>query len=143
LGSKDVDPSEAYLEWSVAFATGTLEARATRGGTEVSDRVQTAGAAARLALAADRASITADGRDLAFVTVDVVDAQGVVVPQASNLIDFAIEGPGELAGVDNGNAVSHESTRGPRDRPSAARRSPSFGPRRAPARSRSRRRPAD
>ncbi len=112
LGSKDVDPSEAYLEWSVAFATGTLEARATRGGTEVSDRVQTAGAAARLALAADRASITADGRDLAFVTVDVVDAQGVVVPQASNLIDFAIEGPGELAGVDNGNAVSHESYQG-------------------------------
>ena len=113
LGSRTVDPSDAYLEWSVSFATGTLEAQATVGGTVVTtDEVSTAGAAAGLELAVDRASIVADGRDLAFVEVGVVDDQGVVVPQANNLIDFAIDGPGTIVGVDNGDATSHESYKG-------------------------------
>jgi len=113
LGSQNVDPSEAYLEWSVPFATGSLEAQAVAGGTVVAtDEVSTAGAAAGLALEVDRASIAADGRDLAFVEVDVVDAQGVIVPQASNMIDFVIDGPGTILGVDNGDATSHESYKG-------------------------------
>ena len=113
LGSKAVDPNEADLEWSVPFATGTLEAQATMGGTVVAtDEVRTAGSETGLTLAADRASITADGRDLAFVEVDVVDAQGVVVPRASNTIDFSITGPGTIVGVDNGDATSHESYKG-------------------------------
>ncbi len=113
LGSKDVDPAQGHLEWSVRFATGTLEARATKDGTVVAtDQVQTAGSAASLVLNVDRGSIAADGRDLAFVEVSVVDAQGVVVPQASNLIDFTIDGPGKIVGVDNGNAISHESYKG-------------------------------
>jgi beta-galactosidase len=108
LGSRTVDPTDAYLEWSVSFATGTLEAQATVGGTVVTtDEVRTAGTAAGLQLEVDRATITADGRDLAFVEVAVVDAQGVVVPQASNLMDFAIDGPGTIVGVDNGDATNH------------------------------------
>jgi beta-galactosidase len=102
-----------HLQWSVPFATGTLEARATKGGVIVaSDKVQTAGAATGLVLVVDRASIAADGRDLAFVEVDVVDAQGVIVPQASNMISFAVRGPGTLVGVDNGDSTSHESYKG-------------------------------
>ena len=81
-GSKTMTATTAHLQWSVPFATGTLQAKATKGGTVVAtDTVQTAGAAAKLALKADRASITADGRDLSYVEVDIVDAQGVVVPQ--------------------------------------------------------------
>jgi beta-galactosidase len=118
LGSKNVDPTPGHpnaghLEWSVPFATGTLEAKATKGGSVVaSNKVQTASAAASLALNADRASIKADGRDLVFVEVDVVDAQGVLVPRASDKIDFAIDGPGTLVGVDNGDATNHESYKG-------------------------------
>jgi beta-galactosidase len=97
----------------VAFASGTLEAKASKGGSVVAtDKLQTAGAAAALTLKADRTSISADGRDLSFIEVAVVDAQGIVVPQASNAIDFAITGPGKIAGVDNGNAISHESYKG-------------------------------
>lgn len=77
-----------------------------------SDKVQTAGAPAALVLKADRAAIVSDGRDLSFVEIDVVDAAGIIVPQASNTIDFAISGPGKLVGVDNGNAISHESYKG-------------------------------
>jgi len=112
-GSKTMSATTGHLEWSVPFATGTLEARATKGGTVVvTDKLQTAGAAAGLAVQVDRASIAADGRDLAFVEVDVVDANGVIVPQASDTIAFALSGPGTIAGVDNGNAISHESYKG-------------------------------
>jgi len=113
LGSKTIDAATGHLQWSVPFATGTLEAKASKGGAVVAtDTVQTAGAAAALALKVDRATIAADGRDLAFVEVDVVDAQGVVVPQASDKVDFALSGPGSIAGLDNGNSVSHESYKG-------------------------------
>jgi beta-galactosidase len=112
-GSKTMTASTGHLQWSVPFATGTLEAKATKGGAVVaSDTVQTAGAAASLALKVDRASIAADGQDLAFIEADVVDAQGVVVPQASNAITFTVSGPGALVGVDNGNSVSHDSYKG-------------------------------
>ena len=113
LGSKTMDATTGHLQWSVAFATGTLEAKASKGGAVVaSDAIRTAGAAAALTLTVDRSSIAADGRDLAFVEVDVVDAQGVIVPQAANTIDFELSGPGIIAGVDNGNAISHDSYKG-------------------------------
>jgi beta-galactosidase len=113
LGSQAMTASTGHLQWSVPFATGTLEAKASKAGAVVvSDKLQTAGAPAALVLKVDRASIMADGRDLAFVEVDVVDGQGVLVPQASNVIDFSITGPGAIAGVDNGNAISHEPYQG-------------------------------
>jgi beta-galactosidase len=112
-GSKTMDiANTGKLEWSVSFAPGTLEARASKGGTVVVDTVQTAGPAAALVATADRASIAADGRDLSFVEVDVFDAQGVIVPNASDMIDFTISGPGKIVGVDNGDATSHESYTG-------------------------------
>jgi beta-galactosidase len=112
-GSKTVDPSVSKLQWSVTFATGTLQAKATKGGAVVAtDTIKTAGAAAALTLKADRASITADGRDLSFVEVDIVDAQGVVVPQANNKIDFTISGPGALVGLDAGDSTNHDSYKG-------------------------------
>jgi beta-galactosidase len=113
-GSKTMDiANTGKLQWSVSFATGTLEARASKGGTVVAkDTLKTAGAAAALALKADRASIAADGRDLSFVEVDIVDAQGVIVPQANNKIDFTISGPGALVGLDGGDSTNHDSYKG-------------------------------
>ena len=113
-GSKTMSiSSTGHLEWSVPFATGTLEARATKGGTVVvTDTLKTAGTAAALTAKADRASITANGRDLAYVEVDVVDALGVIVPQANNKIDFTISGPGTLVGLDGGDATNHDSYKG-------------------------------
>ena len=112
-GSKTISATTAHAQWSVPFATGTLQAKATKGGTVVAtDTVQTAGAAAALALKADRTSIAADGRDLSFVEVDILDAQGVVVPQAKNKVDFTISGPGALVGLDAGDSTNHDSYKG-------------------------------
>jgi beta-galactosidase len=113
LGSKTMNATTGHLQWSVPFATGTLEAKATKGGAVVAtDSVRTAGAAAKLALTPDRATIAADGRDLAYVEVDVVDAQGVVVPKANDTIAVAVSGPGTLVGLDAGDATNHDSYKG-------------------------------
>jgi beta-galactosidase len=56
----------------------------------------------------DRKVIKADGSDLSFVTVKVVDANGTLVPHADNLINFQLSGEGSIAGVDNGSQISHE-----------------------------------
>jgi beta-galactosidase len=112
-GSKTMTATTGHLQWSVPFATGTLQAKATKGGTVVAtDTVQTAGAAAKLVLAADRSSITADGRDLAFVEVDIDDAQGIVVPKANNTIAVSVTGPGTLVGLDAGDSTNHDSYKG-------------------------------
>jgi len=55
-----------------------------------------------------RSDIRADGPDLAFVTVVVSDQEGVPVPRSHNLVQFEIEGPGEIVAVGNGDATSHE-----------------------------------
>jgi beta-galactosidase len=113
LGSKMLSSSMLRAEWNVTWATGTLRAECRRGGSvAATDQVITAGTAARVALSADRTTINADGRDLAFVTGDIQDANGVIVPTAANSVSFAISGPGQLVGVDNGNPVDTSSYKG-------------------------------
>ncbi|MES5817499.1 glycoside hydrolase family 2 TIM barrel-domain containing protein [Streptomyces sp. RG80] len=97
-----------HLTWKVPFAPGELKAVARRGGKVVAtDVLRTAGPARAVRLSADRKSVAADGRSLVFVTADIVDARGVVVPDAENLISFEVKG-GSLAGLDNGREESAE-----------------------------------
>ncbi len=112
-GSKTMSSSTLRGEWSVAWASGTLRADCKVGGSVVaSDQVTTAGAAAKIALAADRTTINADGRDLCFVTGDIQDGSGGFVPTASSSVSFSVSGPGQLVGVDNGNPVDTTSYKG-------------------------------
>ena len=109
-GSKSITGSSLHMEWSVPWASGTLRADCTKGGSVVAhDTVKTAGAAAKVVLSADRAVIHADGKDLSFVTADVRDADGVMVPTAEDAITFAVSGPGSLVGADNGNPIDTSS----------------------------------
>ncbi|MEU1030759.1 glycoside hydrolase family 2 TIM barrel-domain containing protein [Streptomyces mirabilis] len=97
-----------HLTWKVPYAPGELKAVARRGGrTVATDVLRTAGAPHAIRLTPDRTSLAADGRSLLFVTAEVVDARGVVVPDAEHLIAFDIEG-GSLAGLDNGREESAE-----------------------------------
>ena len=108
LGRKRKGLHEYRLRWDdVIYEPGTLEVVSYRKGVQwAKDAVRTAGAAAALDARPDRAAITADGADLAFVTVRVVDRNGVLVPRARNLLRFAVEGPGEIVATDNGDATS-------------------------------------
>jgi beta-galactosidase len=53
-------------------------------------------------LIADRKMIRADGKDLSFITVRIVDKNGYLVPDADNFIKFSVSGAGTLVGTDNG-----------------------------------------
>jgi beta-galactosidase len=101
--------SRYRLSWEVPYRPGTLKAVANTNGAQVAAReVRTAGAPARMVLQPDRARIGADGRDLAFVTVRIEDAEGNFCPLADNLVRFSVQGPGSIAGVDNGNPATFE-----------------------------------
>ncbi|MFJ5726543.1 glycoside hydrolase family 2 TIM barrel-domain containing protein [Streptomyces paradoxus] len=97
-----------HLTWRVPFAPGELKAVARQGGKVVAtDVLRTAGAPHAIRLTADRTSLAADGRSLVFVTAEVVDRRGVVVPDAEHLLSFQVAG-GSLAGLDNGRQESAE-----------------------------------
>ncbi|MEZ5106101.1 MAG: beta-galactosidase GalB [Draconibacterium sp.] len=104
LGRKAKGKYEYRLRWDdVKYEPGELKAVAYKNGkTWAETQVETTGKPAKLEAFVDRNTIYADGNDLAFITVQVKDEKGRIVPQADNLIEFSIEGPGEIIATDNG-----------------------------------------
>jgi len=102
------------LRWNeVSYEPGELKAVAYKGGVRIGEAVmRTAGAPASIRLTADRTMLSADGEDLSFILVEALDAQGQLAPLADNLIQFEVEGAGEIAGVDNGDQVSLDPFQG-------------------------------
>ena len=112
-GTKRKKGDDMQVFWRLPFEPGMLKAVSRKNGQVVLTReVRTAEAPARIVLIPDRKSIKADGVDLSFVTVKVVDRNGTVVPSADNLVKFEVTGDGSIAGVDNGYQASHESFKG-------------------------------
>ena len=98
-----------HLVWKVKYAPGTIEAKGYKGGQQVlSDKRETTGAPAKMVLHSDRAGISANGEDVAMVTVEIVDAQGRQVPVADNELTFKVSGSGKLLGLGNGDPSCHE-----------------------------------
>jgi beta-galactosidase len=117
LGVKRKQGDELHVSWRVGWQPGTLKAVSRKNGKTVLVRsLRTAGPAAGIRLMADRRIIRADGSDLSFVTASIVDADGQVVPDAANELHFTMEGPGLLAGLDNGYQADQESFRSDRHR---------------------------
>ncbi|HEU4834194.1 MAG TPA: beta-galactosidase GalB [Pyrinomonadaceae bacterium] len=109
-GAKRKQGDDMHVFWRLPFAPGVLKAVSRKNGKVVlTKEVRTAEAPAKIVLTPDRQTIKADGADLSFVTVKVVDKNGTLVPAANDLIRFEVSGPGSIAGVDNGNQISHES----------------------------------
>lgn len=103
-GRRKKAPFEYRLRWDdVVYQPGEVRVQAYKGGKPwADDTVRTAGASAKLELSADRRTVDNDGKDLSFVTVRVLDANGRPVPTAGNAITFAVEGPAEIVATDNG-----------------------------------------
>ncbi|RRN76166.1 DUF4982 domain-containing protein, partial [Pseudoxanthomonas sp. SGD-10] len=103
LGTKTKEGESLHAAWKVPFEPGTLKAVSRKDGkTVLTKEVHTAGAPHRIELVADRSKIKADGLDLSFVTVNVLDKKGNLVPNADNLVKFSVKGNGIIAGTDNG-----------------------------------------
>ncbi|MGD8777909.1 MAG: beta-galactosidase GalB [Ignavibacteria bacterium] len=109
LGKRKNNNEDLHLMWRIPFSPGVIKAVGKNGGTEVLTTIsKTAGPPAQISLEADRNTISADGKDLSFITVKILDKDGTVVPYADNLINFNISGSGKIIGVDNGSQTSHE-----------------------------------
>lgn len=67
--------------------------------------IKTAGEPFTIKLTADRNTVKADGKDLIYVTVDILDRQGNLCPRASNFLFFKVEGEGRLRALCNGDAT--------------------------------------
>jgi beta-galactosidase len=107
LGKKTVTPLH-HLEWKVKYLPGKLVAKGVREGKNFEAVEETTGAPAAIRLTADRTKLAADNADLSVVNVAVIDAQGRVVPTASDKLTFTLSGPAKLIGVGNGDPSSHE-----------------------------------
>lgn len=107
---KETDDGKLHLEFKVEYKPGKLTAVAKdENGEEIArDVVKTANEAKAIDLSADRQVIESDGYDLSYITVDIVDENGTLVPNANNLVNFEVSGNGVIVGVDNGNAASVE-----------------------------------
>jgi beta-galactosidase len=93
-----------HLTWNVPFRPGRLVAVARDASRRVvaRDEVDTAGRPDALGLTTDKTSLLADGKALSYVTVHVLDAHGVQVPDADNAIHVSVSGAGTFQGADNG-----------------------------------------
>jgi len=88
--------------FAVPYVAGELKAVGIIDNKEVETVIlQTAKDAVKIRLLPDRTKISAGGQDLSFVTIELTDADGRVDPNADNRLQFKIDGPGVIAGVDN------------------------------------------
>ncbi len=102
-GVKRKTGDDLHVMWRVQYEPGVVKAVSRKNGKVVlTQEIKTAGRPAKIILSADRNIIKANGDDLSFVTVKIVDKEGNLVPDANNLIQFDIKGAGFIAGVDNG-----------------------------------------
>lgn len=109
LGIQEM-PRNLYLDWHVPYAPGSLTAIGYKQGKAVARyTVQAAGAPATLRLVAQIPHLAANGEDVAPIAVEILDANGRVVSDADNMIEFSVSGAGTLAGVANGDPASHET----------------------------------
>jgi beta-galactosidase len=108
LGRKNKGQYEYRLRWDeVKYEPGELKVVAYKNGKKwAEDEVVTTGGPIGLDAIADRNIIKSDGKDLAFITVQVTDNLKHIVSRSDNLIQFSIEGPGEIAATDNGDQTN-------------------------------------
>jgi len=108
------DTAKATALLQVPYAPGRLVATAYRGGKVIGRRtLDTVGPPAALRVKVDRPRIRAARDDLAYVTVEVVDAQGRLVPDAVAVVETALSGPAELAAFGSANPRGVASFRQP------------------------------
>lgn len=99
IGEQPVTRNEQFRAiFTFPYAAGRLQACAVNPDGTETERVtiETAGKPVAVRLVADRVSLSADNQDLAFVTAEIVDSEGRVVPDATNRISFSVIGNGTI-----------------------------------------------
>jgi beta-galactosidase len=108
-GVKKKEADALHVMWRLKYTPGSIKAIGRSAGKELlTKEIKTAGVPSQIRLSADRTEIKADGSDLSFVTVEILDKDGTIVPNTDSMVNFELKGEAFIAGVDNGSEVSHE-----------------------------------
>ena len=111
IGTKAVSrDTEFKAVFTVPYEPGALRAEASGRGTMLC----TAGKPARLRLTPDRSVISADGQDLSFITVEVVDKNGMVCPDAAIPCEAIVKGQGQFMAFASADLKDREPYTSPR-----------------------------
>ncbi|RXK57992.1 glycoside hydrolase family 2 protein [Lacibacter luteus] len=103
LGSKSKTTDVLHVKWRVPYEAGIIKAVSKKNGRVVlSKEIKTAASLSKILVTADRTKLKANGKDLSFLTIKLVDKDGNLVPDADRFVDVIVKGAGALAGTDNG-----------------------------------------
>lgn len=119
LGCREIDHKSGETiigDWQKRYETGEIVAVAyNETGEEIArESRHSFGDSARITLEADKETLTADGRDLIFVTIGTVDKDGYPVENAVDYVEVSVSGAGRLVGLDNGDSTDYDSYKGTR-----------------------------
>ena len=96
-------PKNGHLKWNATYKPGRVVAYGYKNGKRIlTETIETTKPAAKTVLKADRSQISADGRDLAVITIEVQDQKGHIVPDACPVLTFTLTGNGRILGAGNG-----------------------------------------
>jgi beta-galactosidase len=111
IGEQDIDTNTGITaNFKVPYQAGVLKAIALNEGKEIASKeLKTTGAPAKVKLTADRSKIDASRNDLSYVSVEITDNEGHVIPDAAVPVTFTVSGVGEIAGSGNSNPTDMES----------------------------------
>ena len=99
-------PKNGHLKWKAVYQPGKVVAYGYKNGKRTLTQViETTKPAYKLVLKSDRQEMTADGRDVAVVTIEVQDQKGRLVPDACPMLNLSLEGEGRILGVGNGDPM--------------------------------------
>ena len=99
-------PKNGHLKWRAVYQPGRVVAYGYKNGKRImTQTIETTKPACQTMLKADRTELTADGRDVAVITVEVQDKKGRVVPDACPVLTFTLEGEGRILGAGNGDPM--------------------------------------
>ncbi|MGN6421696.1 MAG: glycoside hydrolase family 2 protein [Asticcacaulis sp.] len=109
LGKQPIHQDASARTWDVSFAPGTLKAVGydAKGRKIAENTLQTAGAPAAVKLVAEEDKLAPGFDHIGFIRAQIVDAKGVLVPDAHVPITVSVSGAGDLAAFDNGSPTDH------------------------------------
>lgn len=110
LGRKKLNQETLAISWDVSYVPGTLKVEGYKNGErKAEDELVTASKPTALALKPTVVRSQQFGYDIIQVEVDMVDKAKVLVPSASSMVHFSIDGDAEILGVCNSDYRSLES----------------------------------
>jgi len=112
VSTKDNDKTKYTAQFQVNYQQGELKAVGVENGVEKESVIlRTVGAPAKIKLTPDRSTIENSRNDLSYVLIEIVDKDGLTVPDADCQVKLSVSGAGEIAAAGNASPTDMESFR--------------------------------